>query len=194
MTDIMIDLETLSTQPDAFILSIGACQFDLTTGQIGDLMHRRVDLTETPVSGHIDPETVKWWLRQPKAAQDELLAGDTVSLENALLELSDFCRNAKTLWSNGASFDLVILRIAYERHGIHTPWQYWQERDTRTIVDIAHRLTGIHANKVTPYVGTQHDALADAIHQAKYVSHAYQLLQTNHVAANALQMQTGVML
>lgn len=34
MNNLMIDLETLSTQPDAAIVSIGACTFDPDTGEI----------------------------------------------------------------------------------------------------------------------------------------------------------------
>lgn len=179
MKDLMIDLETLSTAPDAYILSIGACYFDLETGQIGENFHVKTRFNDTlSHTGHISAATVEWWLNQPKTAQDSLLIGKQIALTHALFKLDDFIKpGIKTLWSNGASFDLVILRNAFNRNHLETQWQYWQERDTRTIVDIAERLTSINAKKTTPFNGTQHDALADAMHQAQYVSHAYQLIK-----------------
>jgi hypothetical protein len=175
----MIDLETLSTAPDAYILSIGACYFDLETGQIGENFHVKTSFNDTSIhTGHISAATVEWWLNQSITAQDRLLCGEKVWLVDALSKLIDFIKPyTKTLWANGSSFDLVILRNAFTRNYYEIPWQYWKERDTRTIVDIAERLTGINAKKTTPFNGTQHDALADAMHQTQYVSHAYQLIK-----------------
>ncbi|WAR44204.1 3'-5' exonuclease [Methylomonas rapida] len=178
MNDIMIDLETLSTRHDAAILSIGLCLFDITTGKIGQSYQTKINMEDVTWFGHISADTVEWWLKQPKEAQARLLDGEKIYLAEALNRLSAWSRMAHNIWSNGASFDLVILRSAYERHGLTTPWHYWQERDTRTLVDIAKRITGIDAKKETPFDGTQHDALSDAIHQAKYVSKAFELLQT----------------
>jgi hypothetical protein len=179
MNDLMIDLETLSTAPDAYILSIGACYFDLETGQIGENFHVKTSFYDTSNhTGHISASTVEWWLNQPITAQDCLLSGEKIDLIHALFKLDDFIKpGTKTLLSNGASFDLVILRNAFNRNHLETPWQYWQERDTRTIVDIAERITGINAKKTIPFNGTQHDALADAMYQAQFVSHAYQLIK-----------------
>lgn len=179
MHDIMIDLETLSTQPNAAILSIGACYFDMSTGNIGDTFHRHIHFTDYPEIGHISAETVKWWLKQSDAARKALTDNKTgVALATALMELHDFVpRNKQAkFWSNGATFDLVIIRSAFDRCGHSVPWQYWQERDVRTIVDIADRLSGINTSKSTEFMGVKHDALADAIHQARYVSHAYRLI------------------
>jgi hypothetical protein len=176
----MIDLETLSTAPDAYILSIGACYFDLETGQIGENLHVKTSFNDTlSHTGHISAATVEWWLKQLKPTQESLLSGNRFILANVIYQITSFIRlyKPKTIWSNGASFDLVILRSAFNSNNYNIPWQYWQERDTRTIVDIAERLTGINAKKTTPFNGTQHDALADAMHQAQYVSHAYQLIK-----------------
>lgn len=182
MIDVMIDLETLSTRPDAAILSIGACYFDIDTGKIGHTFHRNVMLIDAPRVGHISADTVKWWLKQSDDARLAIAEPkNAIDIAMALMELRDFIPGNKQakFWSNGATFDLVILRSAFDRCGHIVPWQYWQERDTSTIVDIAQRLTGVNVSKSTPFEGVKHDALADAVHQARYVSHAYRLISAN---------------
>jgi len=179
MHDVMIDLETLSTRNDAAILSIGACLFDIETGEIGPTFHRHIEMDDSPLRGHISADTVKWWLKQNDAAR-QAITKKGMRLSSALADLFNFCPRAKStkLWSNGATFDLVIIRNALDRYDYTVPWQYWQERDTRTLVDIAERITGINASKTIPFDGTKHDALADAIHQAQYISRAYNLIRT----------------
>lgn len=182
MTDIMIDLETLSTQPDAAIISIGAVVFDIKTGALSDTLYKTVGLFSQQHYGHISPETVAWWLQQSDAARQDVINIESNQYLYALNHVRQFIRrhsDEKTkLWSNGSSFDLVILRNAFQRHGMKVVWQYWQERDVRTIVDLARDITGIDPKQQIEFVGTEHNALDDAIHQAKYVSKAYQLLQT----------------
>jgi hypothetical protein len=179
MQQIMLDLETLSTRPDAAILSIGACFFDIKTGKIGDTFHRHIQIDDAPERGHISADTVLWWLSQTEDARKAITQPtEADTLKAALYDFIKFVPRSPsiTLWSNGATFDLVIIRQAIERCKQFTPWQYWQERDTRTIVDIANQITGINTSKTTNFTGTKHDALADAIFQAQYVSAAYALL------------------
>lgn len=183
MNDIMIDLETLSTRNDAAILSIGACFFDLQSGDIGGTFHRHISIDDSELRGHISADTVKWWLTQSDDARAMIANNKNgKKLAGALFDFREFVPSKKDmkLWSNGATFDLVIIRNALDRHGITAPWQYWQERDTRTIVDTAERITGINAAKSIEFDGIKHDALSDAIHQAKYVSKAFELLQTGN--------------
>jgi len=189
MNDLMIDLETLSTQPDAAMISIGACFFDPTTGQIGDTFHQHIELSDSPRFGHISVDTVKWWLNQTKPAQEAVTkAKTTLPLDQALLSLHAFITKTTTMhkvkpWGNGSRFDLVILRNAFHRHRMTNIWQYWNERDTRTLVDMVERKTGTNTAKTTTFQGLKHDALADAIHQAKYISKAYSLISANQEQA-----------
>jgi len=44
MTDYMIDLETLGTKVDAPVLSIGAVEFNLETGKLGQEFYCVLDL------------------------------------------------------------------------------------------------------------------------------------------------------
>ncbi|HHB9818735.1 TPA: 3'-5' exonuclease, partial [Salmonella enterica] len=79
------------------------------------------------------------------------------------------------VWGNGATFDNVILRGAYERAGKICPWPFWNDHDVRTLVTLG-RSIGFDPKKDMPFIGEQHNALADARHQAKYVSAIWQKL------------------
>jgi hypothetical protein len=76
--DIMLDLETLSTRPDATILTFGACKFspynqeDITQG-----IYFRVSVDEQIALGrHVDDNTVEWWGRQADDVREEALGDD----------------------------------------------------------------------------------------------------------------------
>lgn len=185
MNDLMLDLETLSTHNDSAILSIGACLFDIETGDIGATFHRHIELDDSPLRGHISADTVKWWLKQDDAARQAIAnPPDAFRLGRAISDFYEFIETNtnSNIWSNGASFDIVIIRSALDRYGYSMPWKYYQERDTRTLVDIAERITGINAAKTTPFDGIKHDALADAIYQAKYISAAFNAIKYRTLA------------
>ena len=185
MNDLMLDLETLSTRHDACILSIGACLFDIETGAIGETFHRFIAVDDSETRGHISFDTIKWWMQQSDEARSLLFKNkQSIDTETALLDLCAFVPRNKSLkvWSNGATFDLVIIRNDMDRQSLCLTWQYWQERDVRTMVDIAERLTGINTAKTVSFAGVKHDALADAVHQANYVSQAYQITQSKIIA------------
>ncbi|EOK2527909.1 3'-5' exonuclease [Escherichia coli] len=68
-----------------------------------------------------------------------------------------------------SSDDCVILRNSYSLTGQPVPWQWWNDRDVRTIVELG-KVIGFDPKRDMPFKGTRHNALDDAIHQAKYVS------------------------
>lgn len=184
MNHLMIDLETLGLQNDAAILSIGAVYFDIETGDLGDTVHVGILPENNNLYGRIDPNTVMFWLSQPEEARSRIskIAQDGVSLPVALAKLKNFCYGCSNpgklqIWSNGANFDTVLLENAYRRYDIQPPWNYWQVRDVRTIVELGRALIGYDPKHENPFDGTEHDALADAIHQATYVSDIYRAMR-----------------
>uniref|UniRef100_A0A6M3J379 3'-5' exoribonuclease Rv2179c-like domain-containing protein n=1 Tax=viral metagenome TaxID=1070528 RepID=A0A6M3J379_9ZZZZ len=178
MQHVMLDLETMGSSSNAAITAIGACFFDLKTGEIGKTYERIVHLRHSARYGKIDADTVLWWLRQSEEARKKLDSPDAVSLTSALTEFSEFInlRNVK-VWGNGASFDCTILKNAYEALDRVAPWAHWNERDVRTMVDLGRDIAGFDPKKDMPFNGVRHSALDDAIHQAKYVSAIYQRLK-----------------
>ena len=72
----MMDIETLSTRPDAVILTVGACKFDpyTQTETTGDF-YLRINVDEQAQLGrHIDENTVAWWGQQAADVRDEALS------------------------------------------------------------------------------------------------------------------------
>lgn len=65
---------------------------------------------------------------------------------------------------------------AFGRCGIALPWRYANERDVRTIVALGRQLLNIDPKYTVKRVGTHHHALADAEHQAIYVSEVFKAL------------------
>lgn len=126
-----------------------------------------------------DASTILWWMDQDSDARRSLKE-NPVDLTVALGELSNFISNYGNkkyvqVWGNGASFDCVILRNSYALAGMEPPWQWWNDRDVRTIVEMG-KSVGFDPKKDMPFNGTRHNALADAMHQAKYVSAIWQKL------------------
>ncbi|MGO2335936.1 3'-5' exonuclease [Providencia sp.] len=176
---LMVDLETMSNKGNAAIVSIGAVAFEPSTGEIGPTFYTVVDLKSCERAGlHIDADTVLWWMKQSAEARAAIVAdGDDLSI--TLLSLRVFSREVLTddvqVWGNGVDFDNIILRNAYDAVGIEPFWKFYNNRDVRTIVELG-RNAGIDPKKTLQFEGEQHNALADAIHQAKYVSIIHQHL------------------
>ncbi|MNE76311.1 hypothetical protein D3C80_1725410 [compost metagenome] len=85
------------------------------------------------------------------------------------------------MWGNGAGFDCTIMASAYDalrKEGFTGTWNGFQDRDVRTVVDMGRDLLGFNPKKEMPFEGVAHTALADAKHQARYVSAIYQRLAT----------------
>ena len=72
MIHAMIDLETLSTNPDATILTVGGVKFDpYTNAEPSQGMYFRVDVnSQTDMGRDVMQETVNWWSKQPKEISD----------------------------------------------------------------------------------------------------------------------------
>ncbi|EKS5486530.1 3'-5' exoribonuclease [Escherichia coli] len=175
-----VDLETMGTNPDAPINSIGCKFFDPATGEMGPEFSKAIDLETS--GGIIDRKTIKWWAKRSREAQSAIFT-DEIPLDDALLQLREFINENSgesfvQIWGNGANFDNVILRRSYERQGIPCPWRYHNDRDVRTIVELGNSI-GFDVRMAIPFEGVPHNALDDARHQAKYVSAIWQKLIPN---------------
>jgi exodeoxyribonuclease VIII len=164
MDNVMLDLETMGTGPNAAIIAIGAVAFE-PTGGLGSTFYQVVGLNSSvEYGGEMDASTVLWWMKQDDAARKEFARPGS----HILSALEDFGMWIKgqqptaevKVWGNGAAFDNVILRSAYVRAGIGVPWKYNGDRCYRTIKATRPDI------KIAP-IGTAHNALDDAMHQAK---------------------------
>ena len=177
MKNIMIDIETLGTSADAVILSVSACYFEPSTGEIGDKFDKQINLKASIAAGRdIDASTVLWWMSQDDNARKQFATNHKAAkMTDVLKDFATFIKPKSLVWGNGASFDLTILSTAYARCKLPLPWMFWDERDVRTIVHIGQAL-GFNPKKDMPFKGVRHNALDDSIHQSKYVSAIWQLI------------------
>lgn len=177
--DVMLDLETLSTAPNAMILSIGAVKFNRNTKQISeDKFYRVIDInTYEKLDFDIDPATVLWWFKQSDEARKSFTENPR-PIGDVLVEFNSWFDNSIYLWSHGASFDAVILGEVYKKYHLIPPWKFWNIRDTRTVYELGK--TSI-TNKDRSEVGIAHNSLYDAIVQVNVLFRALKSLRNDDV-------------
>lgn len=194
MYHVMLDCESFSLKPNAAICTIGAVQFDPHSDSMFlPGFHEGIKLQSSLDAGLVmDADTVRWWMQQPDAARGNLItklqAGS--ELKTVLGEFTFWLatigdKRDVTLWSCG-SRDFEWLEASYQAVKLPVPWHY-RVRDYRTIRDTF----GTPADE--PPATTRHDALADAIWQARYLQNVMKRLrkQATDAAVYAADHYTG---
>jgi len=157
----MLDLETLATDADAVIVSLGAVFFDKEN--IGDKFYAILDLDDQIAKGRTKSEqTLDWWAKQSDAVRavfDQPRTKTPEVLENFTKWLGE---EKVCIWGNGSDFDNAVLGSCYENFGIKRPWSYSNNRCFRTLKNIC----AFPKGGIPPRGGTYHNALDDAVHQA----------------------------
>lgn len=176
---VMVDLETLGTVANSIILSIGAVKFDLNSDHIADDgFYASISIDSNLHAGRqLSESTLLWWLDQSPAAK-AVFREPKQTLEAALDSLTEWfgTDDRQTIWSNGADFDLPMLAHAYAGYGWETPWKFWNSRCVRTY-------RALPAAQGLPKLGNDHNALRDAINQAKLVQAIQKAMTGKKVAA-----------
>lgn len=167
MANIMADLETWGLAPGSALRSIGACVFDLRSGEIGKTFYANITRASCEAVGlTVDPETEKWWNDQAPEAQ-KALEPDQQPIAKVLSDFDHWWRavRGEFIWSHGANFDEVLLKAAFAVCMLDAPWDYWNVRCCRTVLALG--------NRKPAREGTLHHyALDDAVAQAVAVSAA----------------------
>ena len=164
--DVMIDLETMGTRPNAAIVSIGAIKFDRDGTHGG--FYRTVDLQSSIDAGlSVDGATIMWWLQQSEKARRDLYETDVgaVDLFNALTDLIEWIGDFDLIggiWGNGAAFDNAILKSAWHACGQGELWPHWLDRCYRTE-------KARHPHMNVERIGVHHNAFSDAATQANHL-------------------------
>ena len=159
MKNIMIDLETMGNGSNAAIISIGAVYFDETG--LGNEFYKKISLESSVAAGlEMDADTVLWWMNQHKDARKEFEEkGDPLFL--VMKQLANFIEEDCCIWGNGAAFDNVILKNAFQKCNISIPWKFSNDRCFRTLKNL---FPGVEI----PKNNCKHNALEDAKWQANY--------------------------
>jgi len=174
---IMVDIETMGKKSGSAIVSIGAVEFNMTTGEtnkefrINASLQSCIDLGLT-----MDPDTIMWWMKQSDDARKSLVEGEVVGIIEALVELAVFIEDCGgkecEIWGNSPRFDLEKLDAAYNKAGSEIPWDFRKERCVRTLVSFLPEI-----KNMTKFAGIAHDAVHDCHHQIKYCSETYRRIK-----------------
>lgn len=183
--DVMVDLETLGVDDDAPIFQVAAVAFDIATGDVYKKFNGIINLEDQVVA--VDGNTLKWWLNTDAELLNRLINSDYAIPEfeivdylwEWLIDLDNGSYRNTHMWANGISFDIVKLKKMFDRHGMTLPIRYSNERDVRTIIDLAATLSGqtdLEFKKEHQIDNVKHDALDDCMSQVQQVSRAYNIL------------------
>lgn len=171
---LMIDIETLSLRPDAFVTQVGYCINNLDTGEYLVEPFNLWVSEEGQEHRHKDINTIAWWVKQDPAIAREVFDPNVPKIHHA--RLFDMLREdvvayeVDEVWASPAMFDLPILTSLWDGR---KPWGYKQERCLMTIYK---RLDpdGRHAPPENP---KHHDAAADAKWQMDYLINLHYVAQ-----------------
>jgi len=182
LDSIMVDIETLSSNSNAVIVSISAVAFNLATGKMGEEFCMGLDIEQqVQLGSDLSANTLLWWLGQSSDAQSSLLSTPRQDVIKVLKDFNEYInRVAKSegvtlkqmqLWGNGATFDNVIIKNLYQAAKIPFILQYWADKDVRTLVYLSD--LNVYKEKFT---GIKHNGIDDCKHQIKYCHKAFKKL------------------
>lgn len=187
---ISLDFETLSLEPNAVLLALGAVAIDTATGESVADFYAAIDPATQP-GRHISASTVYWWLAQNDAARAKLTSAKPLEVmldaagpdatdeqlsevyaaaahplahvAQAFLAFYNSLPGQPEVWSNGA-VDHAWLQSVFDHAGLKNPVPYWKQRDYRTLKNL---LPHVEAVKRADFVA--HDAMHDARYQAEHL-------------------------
>ena len=182
---LMVDVEAAGKSTQSALVSIGAVFFDPATGDLMESFYIPIKLSSSQYyGGQIDGSTVEWWMKQDDAARAVFQDENKKPLKEAMTKFRQFIiKHSEAgqvyVWGNGPSYDNAILATAFHSTWIDQPWSFSKDTCVRTMVMLGRQL-GIDPKYDLPRNDVAHNALDDAIHQAKYVSTIWQKLFSAH--------------
>ena len=172
-----IDMETLSTEHNAALLSIGAVIHDFGTGKQVDTFYANITPESSIAAGlDVSESTKAWWAKQGQAAQD-VLSVDQRPLRDILVDFAKWLAGHGVQYAigNGPRADNQWLESACKAVGIQSPIKYWGDLDMRTLTFIGTHILGLDHWHNT-FKGVKHNALHDAINEAEFCNAVFQKL------------------
>ena len=147
---IIVDIETLGTEPGCPILEIAAAV--LYNKGVEKAFHARIDLDSNIAHGQtkLSKDTLVWWMN--KREQLLSLLNNGRPFDVALKEFSQWLTDISWdsglyFWAKSPQFDYGILEDAFKKLDLRVFWNYRSIRDIRTIDNplfITHDLKNNH--------------------------------------------------
>jgi DNA polymerase III epsilon subunit-like protein len=172
-TDCMVDIETTGTRPDrAAIIQIAAVKFNLNERTVSP--NTFVRSLKIPPWRSWQEDTREWWGKQPGVLADIMSrAEDPKTVMQDFFDWSVPAYGHKSLkfWARPISFDFPF--IASYMNDFDEPMTF----DFREAMDLRSYIRGLYAPSEVDwttepeFVGVQHNAYADTLHQIKMLFH-----------------------
>lgn len=184
--DVMVDIETLGTKSDSTIFQISAIAFDIKNGEHISKFNKIADISKNEgYEMSVDGGTLLWWLNTDKELLTKLLNEGEGSSTDLLGEFYNWLVSIDLLgelylWGNGILFDNKMIQHQLESIGLKYPISYRNDRDVRTLVDLASVKLGLSNREIRErYYDaslTPHNAFDDVINQINLVVGCYKEL------------------
>lgn len=183
--DIMTDIETLGTDSDSTIIQISAIAFDMGTGNRYSEFNQIADIEKNEKPLKVTGSTMKWWLKTNKELFTELVNGGEESSEQVLRNFQEWLTGLADkygqknvyLWGNGILFDNKMIQHQLESLGLVYPIFFRNDRDVRTLVDLASVKLGVSEwdlkKKYQDESLTAHNAFDDVVYQINLAVNCY---------------------
>lgn len=177
--DVMLDIETLGTETNAVVLSIGAVKFRLDTRDnqytLADesrSFYAVLDIEDQERRGRKrDPGTERWWKTQSYKARS-VFTEEKEDVDGVLDALCNFFEGVRRVWGNGNMFDNAIIQSLLDDYDKEYPVHYTGDLDVRTLTYVWNTVYGAIKRTLRPKIkfkGVEHNALDDAKRQTMEV-------------------------
>lgn len=188
--DIMVDIETLGNKMDSTIIQLAAMAFDIKKGKTLHEFNQVADIEKNENRINVTGSTLEWWMRTNKELFSELLNSGEYSSEDLIRAFHNWIKDIKRiygegetdfyLWGNGILFDNAMIRHQMESLKLEYPIFYRNDRDVRTIVDLAGAKSGLSEKELKSKFNDEllvaHNAFDDVVYQIGLVSGCYNML------------------
>lgn len=155
----MVDIETLSTHPNAIIVSIGGCKYNLETLETYDDFYITIDPKDSKEYGlHVEQATVNWWRSQDPEIMKQWRENG-VPLKEAMDKFLNWYDPELAFTCFGLSFDEPIIKSNLIAVGKDVSWKYYKSRCLRTLCEVE----GIKVKRSSGH----HNALQDCKDQCE---------------------------
>ena len=167
--EIVGDLETWGKDGDTALIQIAAVAFDIDTGEYLSEFNELCDISKSKIL--VDGSTLKWWLNTDKELLTRLVNSGKDDEETVVRHFYDWIVALKSeyevyFWGNGILFDNKIIQAKMAQYGLQYPIFYRNDRDLRTIVDIAESKFGVNVHEVCASPDQEkHNAIDDVKHE-----------------------------
>lgn len=179
-TDVMIDTETtgVTSFDHTAMIQLAGVKFNYDTDEVSsDFFNMSLKI---PAKRHWDESTRIWWGRQKPHILQEIMANgqDPHAVMSAFVDWlrKDYPHaNPEGLrfWAKPAHFDFSYVASYLNEFGLPNPCHFRYVRDMNSFIAGLHGTAGhIRIEEEIEFVGDQHNALYDAIHQIKVLLEA----------------------